>query len=405
MGEEELSLGEQLWGYGGGDPYEDNGNFPGLQFNPAPGVPQAVSDLVEDLNRVQKNIKSAAETLHNISDGGWSGAAADAFRAKTQALPKLLDEASKSFGLAHGVLQKWQTELGVMQSKAHSYETEAETARKRAERAEKNEDLNLFRFGGIGMTDAEEAEAKKRYTAALEEFGSAREELAGIVSSAKSIRSQHEELAGTVAAVLKAAGEEAPKGPGFFDDLKHALGQLVKGQEILFHSVLQWVKEHANAISAVGDVLSTVSAVVGTIGIGVGVLGNAPLAGEFGVASSVFAAGALALHGVAHAAGGEDVVSNRTLAQDALGVIPLAAGARVGGKLGTAMLRSRTADGASNFGLVDSWASLFGDPSVFENFAPKNPRQAIELGVGPLLPALENAWNKGSEKDKAAGAG
>ncbi|WEB40641.1 hypothetical protein MOV08_16030 [Streptomyces yunnanensis] len=134
-------------------------------------------------------------------------------------------------------------------------------------------------------------------------------------------------------------------------------------------------------------------------------LGNVPLAAEIGVASSVFSAGALALHGVARAAGGEDVVSNRTLAQDSLGLVPLAAGARVGGKLGTAILRSRTADGASNFGLVDSVAGLFGDPSVFDNFLPKNPRQVIEMGFGPLLPALENAWNKGSEKDSVASDG
>ncbi|MEU2362868.1 putative T7SS-secreted protein [Streptomyces noursei] len=398
-----MSLGEQLWGYGGGDPYEDNGNFPGLQFNPAPGVPQAVGDLVEDLNRAHGNITSASEALRNVSDGGWTGASADAFRAKTAALPKLLHDAGESFKLAHGVLQMWEKQLGSMQPKAHSYETEAQASRKRAEQAEKSEDLQLFRYGGIGMTDAEAEEAKQRYTAALNELGAAREELAGIIASAKNIRSQHEELAGTVAAVLKAASEQAPKGPGFFDDLKHGLSQLVKAQEIVARQICQWVKDHANAISAVGDVLSTVSAVVGAVGIGIGMTGNAPLAGQIGVASSVFAAGALALHGVARAAGGEDVVSNRTLAQDSLGLVPLAAGARVGGKLGTAILSSRAADGASNFGLVDSVASLFGDPSVFDNFVPKNPRQAIELGVGPLLPALENAWNKGSEKDGAGG--
>ncbi|AJC56214.1 putative T7SS-secreted protein [Streptomyces sp. 769] len=160
--------------------------------------PQAVSDLVEDLNRAQKNITSASDTLRHIDEGGWSGDAADAFRATTRALPALLEDAGKSFALAHGVLQKWQTELSAMQSKAHSYETDAKTARQRAERAEKNDDLNLFRFGGIGMTDEEAADAKQRYSAALNELGAAREELAGIVSSANNIRSQHEELAGTV---------------------------------------------------------------------------------------------------------------------------------------------------------------------------------------------------------------
>ncbi|WP_043266374.1 hypothetical protein [Streptomyces sp. CT34] len=65
------------------------------------------------------------------------------------------------------------------------------------------------------MTDAEAEAANKRHTAALNELSSARDELAGIVSAAKGIRSRHEEAAGTVAAVLKAAGEQAPKEPGF----------------------------------------------------------------------------------------------------------------------------------------------------------------------------------------------
>ncbi len=79
-------------------------------------------------------------------------------------------------------------------------------------------------------------------------------------------------------------------------------------------------------------------------------------------------------------AGGEDVVSNRTLGQDGLGMIPLGAAARVGGKLGATTLKSRAAERASNFGLVDSWAGLFGDPSVFENFKPQDRCRAIEMG-------------------------
>ncbi|ANZ16523.1 hypothetical protein O1L44_11405 [Streptomyces noursei] len=407
-----MSLGEQLWGYGG-DPYEDNGNFPGLQFNPAPGVPQAVSDLVEDLNRAQKNITSASETLHNIGDGDWTGTAAEAFRAKTQALPKLLDDAGKSFELAHGVLQKWQNQLGAMQSKAHAYEAEAKTARKRAERAERNDDLNLFRFGGIGMTDEEAADAKQRYSAALNELGTAREELSGIVSSANNIRSQHEELAGTVASVLKLAAEQAPKEPGFFDNLKNGLEQLVKDHEALFHAVGRWAQEHANAIAAIGDVLSTLSTLTGLVGF------CFPPAEEvMAPISGLSSLAAFALHKTAQGFGGKDVVSDRTLLEDELGIASfgLSKGATVAEKVGGAVLGekvdelSKAAGWGSTGKTVVDWKH---DLTSLGYFLPHNAGEALAVGgslllggtappLGGLVVAFKHAWENGSEKDSAA---
>ncbi|MFJ9617033.1 putative T7SS-secreted protein [Streptomyces noursei] len=408
-----MSLGEQLWGYGGGDPYEDNGNFPGLRFNPAPGVPQAVSDLVEDLNRAQKNITSASETLHNIGDGDWTGTAAEAFRAKTRALPKLLDDAGKSFELAHGVLQKWQNQLGAMQSKAHAYEAEAKTARKRAERAEGNEDLQIFRDGGIGMTDAEAEEANKRYTAAINELGAAREELAGIISSAQSIRSQHEELAGTVATVLKVAGEQAPKEPGFFDDLLSGLQKLVKARELILNELGRWVKEHANAIAAIGDVLSTISTVTGVIGL---VLDGAfpPAGAAMGLVSGITSGAALGLHGIARAHGAD--VGDRTLAEDGLGLVSFGVG-KAGEKLEKLSEYESAGKMVQNVGKIigigsstmtgEDWLK---DPSGLGIFLPQNVGEGVALGGtmllgGPLGPAVglgmafTHAWEAGSKKD------
>ncbi|KUL36423.1 hypothetical protein ADL22_24315 [Streptomyces sp. NRRL F-4489] len=405
-----MSLSEQLWGYGGGDPYEDNGSFPGLRFNPAPGVPQAVGDLVEILNRARKNIKSAADTLAHLDNGVWTGAAADAFRARTEALPGLLDTAGRSFELAHGVLQKWQTQLTTMQAKAQSYETEAEAARKRAERAEKNEDLQIFRDGGIGMTDAELEVANARYTAALNELTASREELAGIIAFAQSIRSQHEELAGVTATVLKAAGDEAPQEPGFFDNLKNGLDELVKAHEALFHTVTQWAKDHANAIAALGDVMATLSTVSGVIGT---------FFPPMEVASAVIGGGALLLHGTAHQLGGDGVVSGRTLTEDVLGVASFGLGraAKAVTALGEAVTTGKVIGATGDFAgkgsvimTVEDWLK---DQTPLGYFLPDNKEEAAGLGLaitagGPiggmvhLGMAFKHAWDKGSEKDAAA---
>ncbi|ARF56857.1 putative T7SS-secreted protein [Streptomyces gilvosporeus] len=410
-----MSLGEQLWGYGGSDPYEDNGNFPGLQFNPAPGVLPAVSDLVEDLNRAQKNITAASDTLHNVSDGGWTGSAADAFRAKTQALPKLLHDAGESFKAAHDVLEMWKKQLEAMQSKAHSYETEAKTARKRAERAESNEDLQIFRDGSV-MSDAQAEVANERYKAALIELGSARDALAGIISSAQDIRSQHEELAGKVATVLKAAGEQAPEGPGLFDDLKNGLEQLVKGQEALFHAVSQWVKEHANAIAAIGDVFSTISTVTGVLGLALD--GAFPPAGAaMGVVSGATSGIALGLHTFARSNGAE--VSDRTLTEDGLGLASFGVG-KAGEKLeklsdwnsvGKVVNNvGKVIGGGSSTMTIEDWVK---DPTGLGIFLPQSKEEGAAMGGamllgGPLGPvtalgiAFTHAWESGSEKDAEA---
>ncbi|MCB5909746.1 putative T7SS-secreted protein [Streptomyces pinistramenti] len=408
-----MSLSEQLWGYGGGDPYENNGSFPGLQFNPAPGVPQAVNDLVEDLNRAWKNITSASETLNNVGGHEWSGTAAEAFRAKTQALPKLLDEAGKSFKLAHDVLEKWQSQLGSMQSKTQSYEADAKTARKRAERAEQNEDLKVFRFGGIGMTDAEAEDAKRRYNAAINELGAAQDELEGILSSANNIRNQHEELAGKIASLLKAAAEQAPEGPGLFDELKHGLDQLVKGQELFFHTVTQWVKDHANAIAAIGDTFATISTVTGLVGV---VLDEAfPPAGiAMGGISAVTSGLALGLHLVAKEGGAE--VSDRTLTEDGLGLVSFGVG-KVAKQIGEAesigkmVNKLGTMIGVGGGAMaIEDWHN---DQSPLKQFLPQNKAEGAAMGGtlllgGPLGPvtalgiAFSHAWESGSEKDRAA---
>lgn len=148
----------------------------------------------------------------------------------------------------------------------------------------------------------------------------------------------------------------------------------------------------------------------GLAGVAVAALGIAspplePLAAGMEVAAAGLAAGALLTHGTARPAGAD--VSDRTLIQDGLGSIPLGGPGVVGGRFVNAIAKSRAADHAANAGLVDSWASLFGDPSSFERFKPQDARQAVQAGIpgGGLLVAFENAWETGSEKDRAAREG
>ncbi|WP_157878883.1 putative T7SS-secreted protein [Streptomyces sp. CT34] len=409
------NLGERIWGYSDGDPYEDNGQFSGLRFNPAPGVLQAIEDLVGDLDRAHKNIESASETLQGINKGiSWSGAASDGFRAKIQPLPKLLDTAGKSFEHARHALDAWQSHLTAMQAAANSYESDAKTARKRAERADNNPDLEIF--GGLGpsvMSDAEFESAKERYDQAVNEQNYARDQLSVIVEAAKKIRSQHEELAANTASALSEAAKEAPEGPGFFDDLLRGFKDLAKAIGDFEQLLGRWVKEHANAIAAIGDVLSTVSTITGLVGF------CFPPAEEvMAPVSGLSSLAALALHKTAQSVAGKDVVSDRTLLEDELGVASfgLSNAAKVAGKVSGAILESKVDElgkaagwGSTGKTLVD-WKH---DLTSLGYFLPSNKGEAIAVGGsmllgGPMAPmvnlgiAFKHAWEKGSEKDADA---
>ncbi|MEV5005822.1 hypothetical protein [Streptomyces sp. NPDC055692] len=227
-----------------------------------------------------------------------------------------------------------------------------------------------------------------------------------------------------VARRLDKAMNIAPNEPGALEKLGDALvsiGKILSNlDDIVAEAVsaavadaVKWLSEHANSIAALGDVLAAISGMLGAISLVILLIApvTGPLAPEFGavagtlgVASGAFALGALGLHATARAVGGETVVSNRTLAQDALGVLPFG-GAFKG--VTRVVAASRAADAVSNFGLVDSVAATIADPTTLGYFAPTDGRQTLEavLPGGGLLVAFENAWKAGSEKDKEARQG
>ncbi|WP_432099608.1 hypothetical protein [Streptomyces sp. WAC 04229] len=211
----------------------------------------------------------------------------------------------------------------------------------------------------------------------------------------------------------------APNEPGVLDkigdtlvDIGRALGELddivAEAVSAAVADAVKWLGEHAYTIAALGDVLATVSAALGAVSLvmlGLSVF-FPPLAlasVAVGAVAGGFSVGALALHGTARAVGGDDVVSNRTLAQDALGALPFG----LAFKGVTAVVAgSRAAEASANFGLVDTVASFIADPTALGYFAPQNNRQKAELampgGGGFLLVGFENAWKAGREKDRAA---
>lgn len=392
--------------------------YPSLGFDPAPGSPAAIATLAQDINGTYSNLKAADDILTGIINrtGGWTGIAADAFTAKVKELPKLLDTATASFHRAAGALQDWQDRLATMKQQANAYEDQATLARDRIRTAESNPDLRL---AGQQFPSQEEADqAQRRLDIATGELNAAQRNLDTIIADAKHLLARHDEIAKSVAELIQRACDEAPDEPGFWDRLGDGLESVIEGQAQLANETWDWVEGHANAISAIGDVFSTVSTVTGAVGLALDATGVGGLVGvPLGIVSTVTAGVGLGLHLTAKAAGAD--VSDRTLTEDALGLASfgigkLAAKGEEGVEASVGVFRGLKAaeHGSGWTSVAMTGQDYLKDSTALGYFLPDSPTEATVLGGSMVVPGLgpavglgmafEHAWEKGSEKDAAA---
>ncbi|MFJ9346845.1 hypothetical protein [Streptomyces sp. NPDC101237] len=380
------------------------------------------------MRRTADALHEISDVLHGTGQGDWKGHHAEAFRERFEDdFQPRVDQARRSFGKAATALRgwadampDWQREAAVLEQRAR----DALAARQAAER----------RLAGLPPAfptapDAEDdagfakrQKNEKDRAAAELAISTAWADLDRALAEARNLAIDFDLEGRAVARRLDKAMNIAPDEPGVFDRLGDAVAGIGKALDAMNRAAddaasaavgdaVEWLTEHANSIAALGDVLGTVSAGLGAISLGLALAAPetgplAPLllggAEVIGLASGGLSLGALAVHGTARAVGGDGVVSDRTLAEDALGVLPFG-GALKG--VSRVAAESRLAVGAANFGLVDTVAAFMGDPTALGYWAPENERQVAEDVVvpgGALLVAFENAWHAGSEKDRAA---
>ncbi|MGC9409146.1 putative T7SS-secreted protein [Streptomyces sp. DZ1-3] len=399
--------------------------FPALEFVPCPGDPQTAKHVANIVQRTARALDEIADALHGRDDAYWKGRHADAFREQfdDDFRPKV-DKAKRSFGKAAGALTTWADEMPVWQRKAEVLEEKAQDT-KDALRGAKDELSDLPPEPLLDLPPKDDADARKQEetekdrAAARLAAGTAESDLDRSRAQARKLAIDYDLEGRSVARRLDKAMNIAPNEPGLLDkigdtlvDIGKALGELgdlvTEAASAAVSDAVKWLGEHAYTIAALGDVLATVSAALGAISLvmlGLSVF-FPPLAlasVTVGAVAGGFSGGALALHGTARAVGGDAVVSNRTLAQDALGALPFG----LAFKGVTAVVAgSRAAEASANFGLVDTVAAFIADPTALGHFAPQNNRQKAELampgGGGFLLVGFENAWKAGREKDRAA---
>ncbi|MFF7067441.1 putative T7SS-secreted protein [Streptomyces pseudovenezuelae] len=301
--------------------------YDALGFDPAPGVPASVTQLVTALSKVGNQLNGAHGTLTRVgkADGVWEGDAAAGFAKKVGELPKYLADGHASLIEAAHALNTWHTQLTDFQTLAARYEREAEEARRALEEAKSNPDLRLA--GRTFDTQAALDNAQKALDHAAKRVDEATGDLNAIIKRAQDLLSEHEQAARAAAEAIRRAAEGAPDEPGLFDRFMDALDGLGDKIKDLASDVWKWIQEHADTIYEIGDWLGYASAACDVLAV---VFSETVIGAiAFEAIGMVLNGGALAFHGVGWAAGSKK--GNWTdIGLDLAGFIPFGDLARVG---------------------------------------------------------------------------
>jgi hypothetical protein len=301
--------------------------YDALGFDPAPGVPASVEQLVTTLSKVGNQLNDAHGTLTKVgkADGAWEGDAADGFAKKVGELPKHLANGHSSLIEAAHALNKWQSQLTDFQQLAQRYETEAQRARDALKNAQNNPDLQLA--GRMFDTDEALQDAQKRLDHASKRVNEATDDLNTVIKKAQDLLGDHEKAAHAIADLIRNAAEGAPDKPGLFDRFMNALEGLGDKIKDFAGDIWDWMKENADLIYKIGDWLGYASAACDVLAVVFSetVIGAAIFEG-IGIALN---GGALAFHAAGWAAGAKKG-SWTDIGLDIAGFVPFGDFARAG---------------------------------------------------------------------------
>lgn len=263
--------------------------FPHIGWDPTPGDVEDTRELAKKLGNLASELGTALKELEQIEAGAWKGKTAVAFSEYIgKDVTPLIRKSHDSFDKASHALHRWATEL-------HEFQDEA---------------TRLEKAAGEKLEAKEKAEQKADGKGS-EELGKASGAVDEVTGKVHDLESRYSLAAGKISKELDKAGDIAPDEPGFWDKLGHGIADA-------WDATGQWIKDHADLIAFIGDLLSDLTAILGLLAIIT--IPFEPLGAIFGVAALLTSGLALLAHSVAKAAGGD--VSWMKIGTDALGLLP-----------------------------------------------------------------------------------
>ena len=259
-------------------------SLPNIGRDPTPGSVEDTRDLARQLGKLASELGTSLRELEQIETGAWKGKAALAFTEYIgEDVTPLIRKSHDSFDKASRALHRWAGELQDFQD---------ETAR-------------------LERTAGEKIDAKAKAKEGTEEYGKASGDVDGVLDKLHDLEDRYSLAAAKISRELDKAADIAPDEPGFWD-------KLTKGVADAWDATGDWIKEHADLIKLIGDLLSDLTAILALLAIVT--LPFPPLAAVFATAALITTGLALVAHGVAKAAGAD--VSWMQIGLDAVGLLP-----------------------------------------------------------------------------------
>ncbi|MGW0969699.1 WXG100 family type VII secretion target [Streptomyces sp. NPDC002516] len=263
--------------------------FPHIGWDPTPGDVEDTRELAKKLGSLAGELGTALRELEQIEAGAWKGKTAIAFTDYIgEDVTPLIRKSHDSFDKASRALHRWANEL-------HGFQDEAD---------------HLEKVAGVKLEAKEKAEQKAEGKGS-EELGKASGAVDEVTNKVHDLEDRYKRAAGLISKELDKAADIAPDEPGFWDKLAHGITDA-------WDATGQWIKDHADLIAFIGDLLSDLTAILGLLAIIT--IPFEPLGAIFGAAALLTSGLALLTHSIAKAAGGD--VSWMELGRDALGLLP-----------------------------------------------------------------------------------
>ncbi|MEU1202823.1 enoyl-CoA hydratase/isomerase family protein [Streptomyces sp. NPDC005813] len=263
--------------------------FPHIGWDPTPGDVEQTRELAKKLGGLAGELGTALRELQQIECGAWKGRTAIAFseHISTDVTP-LIKKSHDSFDKASRALHRWAGQLSDFQDEA--------------DRLEKTAGDKL---------DAEDKAEKKAEGKGSDELGKASGAVDKVISDVHDLEDRYKKAAALISKDLDKAADIAPDEPGFWDKLGHGIADA-------WDATGEWIKDHADLIAFIGDLLSDLTAILGLLAIIT--IPFEPLGAIFGAAALLTSGLALLSHSIAKAAGAD--VSWMEIGTDALGLLP-----------------------------------------------------------------------------------
>jgi hypothetical protein len=196
----------------------DSKEFPGLGFDPAPGIVSSVDQLAESIREATNKVAATEGDLDRaLGDAqAWQGRAGAGCRNAVQAMSPhvaILKEGLLSVLMSVGT---WSSQLGEYQRTRGSLEGEAVEAQARIDRAKNNPDLKKKPVPGVPLTEDRVGDAWL-YSVAQGEVDAAKQALEDVRKRAHGLQNQHDESAKNIAKQIRDAAdrlEDLRKHPG-----------------------------------------------------------------------------------------------------------------------------------------------------------------------------------------------